>query len=88
MANIKSAKKRIAVAEKKRARNRAKESEIKTFVKKFNAAVIAKEVALATELFKECVSLIDSAAGKGIFHKNKAARMNARLSKQIAEISA
>ena len=88
MANIKSAKKRIAVAEKKRAQNRAKESQIKTFVKKYKVAVEAGETELAVELFKKCTSLIDAAASDGIYHKNKADRLKAKYSKQLASVTA
>ena len=80
MANIKSAKKRIGVAEKKRERNASKKSEMKTAVKKFKAALDAKELELAAELLKEVMSLLDSAAGDGIIHKNKADRDKSKLS--------
>jgi len=81
MANIKSAKKRNKTNEKARARNRATKSEINTFTKKYRAAVEAKEVELATELYNKCASLLDSAATNGVIHTNKAARCKARLAK-------
>ncbi|MCL2851191.1 MAG: 30S ribosomal protein S20 [Firmicutes bacterium] len=87
MANIKSAKKRINVAEKKRVQNTAVKSEIKTFLKKFEASVIAKEVDNATELLKTCSGLLDSAATDGVIHKNKASRQKARLAKKLASIN-
>ena len=76
MANIKSSKKRIKVAEAKRVQNVARKSEIKTYLKKFKATP-------TQELLNECYSLIDVAAGHGIYHPNKAARMKAKLAKQV-----
>jgi small subunit ribosomal protein S20 len=84
MANIKSAKKRIAVNEKKNAENRTQKSKINTLVKKFKAAVAASEFALAEELYKSVASAIDTAAGTNIVHKNKANRTKAALAKQLA----
>ena len=83
MANIKSAKKRIDVAEKKRVQNKSKKSEINTFVKKFNAAAAAGDKVRAGELLSECYSLLDAAAGDGIIHMNKAARVKGQLAKKM-----
>jgi len=85
MANIKSAKKRIAVNEKKQAQNQMVKSKIKTDIKKFKAAVTAGEFKLADELLKVVFSELDMAAGNNIMHKNKAARDKANLSKQLHE---
>ena len=79
MANIKSAKKRVLIAEKNRIRNVAFKSSIKTAVK--------KALALATEGSKEDLAaaisnvykLCDKAVSKGILHKNTAARKKSRL---------
>ena len=88
MANIKSSKKRIRVAEKKRVQNKSVKSEINTFVKKFNKAVEANDVALATELHATCVSLVDTAAGNNVLHKNKANRQKAQFAKKLAKVTA
>ena len=88
MANIKSAKKRIGVADKKRTQNKAKENQIKTFVKKYKVAVEAGETELATELFSQCTALIDAAASDGIYHKNKADRLKAKFAKQLHGMTA
>ena len=85
MANIKSAKKRIAVNEKKQAQNQMVKSKIKTDVKKFKVAVTAGEFKLADELLKAVFSELDMAAGNNIMHKNKAARNKASLSKMLHE---
>ena len=86
MANIKSAKKRIGVAEKKRIQNVAVKSEIKTYLKKYKAAIDAGKVEDATTLLNTCQGLLDSAATDNVIHKNKAARQKARLHKQLGNI--
>ena len=58
MANIKSAKKRILVNETKAARNKAIKSRVKTAMKKVEAAVAAKDKALATETLKAAIAEI------------------------------
>jgi small subunit ribosomal protein S20 len=88
MANIKSAKKRIAVNEKKNLENRMVKAKINTLVKKFRAAVAGAEFDLADELLKVVFAELDSAAGNNIMHKNKAARNKAKLSKQLHDAKA
>lgn len=73
MPNIKSAKKRVLVTEKKNTQNKMIKSSIKTAIKKYNAAIAAGDVETAEKLLPETVSVIDSAASKGILHKNNAA---------------
>ena len=62
LANIKSAKKRILVTETKTARNKAIRSEVKTSIKKVEAAVAAKDKAAAEAAYKDASSVIESAA--------------------------
>lgn len=88
MANIKSAKKRVLVSEKKTMQNKAIKSALKTQIKKFLAAVSAHDKELATSLYAETVSAIDSAASKGILHKNNAANKKAKLAKKLASLAA
>ena len=79
MANMKSAKKRVLIAEVNRQRNVAFKTSIKTAIK--------KALALATESDKEALNasisrvyqLCDKAVSKGILHKNTAARKKSRL---------
>lgn len=59
MANIKSAKKRILVIDKKTAINRSRKSEIKTFIKKFEVALENGEVEKAKEYLKEIEAKLD-----------------------------
>lgn len=81
MANIKSAKKRILVNDKKNLRNRSIKSALKTTVKKFNAAVAEGNKELAASMLPGVISTVDKAAAKGIMHKNAANRKKAELSK-------
>ncbi len=88
MPNIKSAKKRVLITEKKTAENKAIKSALKTQIKKFLAAVSAGDKALAEQLYPETVSAIDSAVTKGILHKNNASNKKAKLAKKLASIAA
>ncbi len=88
MANIKSAKKRIKVIQKKTLRNKMIKSAVKTAIKKVNAAVAAGDQAVAREALKNAVSAIDKAKSKGIFHKNTASRKVARLTKAVDRMAA
>ena len=83
MANIKSAKKRILVAETKAARNKAIRSKVKTYVKKVEAAITAGDKAAAQAALVAVTSEIDKATTKGVFHKNTASRKVSRLSKAV-----
>lgn len=87
MANIKSAKKRVLIAEANRVKNVAFKTSIKTAVK--------KALALATEEDKEALNgaiskvyqLCDKAVSKGILHKNTAARKKSRLVLAIKKLA-
>ena len=81
MANIKSAKKRVLVAQTKTARNKAIRSRVKTMTKKVEAAIAAGDKAAAQASLLTAISEIDRAASKGVFHKNNASRKVARLTK-------
>ena len=83
MANIKSAKKRILVTETKAARNKAIRSEVKTSIKKVEAACVAKDKAAAEVALKSATSIIESACSKGVYHKKNAARKVSRLTKLV-----
>lgn len=73
MANIKSAKKRIKVTEKKTLRNKMIKSALKTAIKKFEVAVQANNKAEAATLYVEAARALDMSASKGVVHKNMAA---------------
>ena len=67
MANIKSAKKRILVTETRAARNKAIRSEVKTSIKKVEAAVAANDKEAAKAALTVAISTIESASSKGIY---------------------
>ena len=83
MANIKSAKKRIQVAKTRNERNKSAKSEVKTAMKKVEAAVAANDKAAAEAALLVATSTIDKAAKKGVYHKNTAARKVSRLAKLV-----
>jgi small subunit ribosomal protein S20 len=82
VANIKSQIKRNKQNEKRRQRNKAVRSELKTRTKA--ATVAADEGAEnADELARLAVQRIDKAASGGVIHKNQAARRKSRLVKRL-----
>ncbi len=85
MANIKSAKKRVLVAQKNQERNFAFKTSIKTAVKKVLALVGKDEKELQAALSK-AYQLCDKAVSKGILHKNTAARKKSRLTRAINKL--
>ena len=87
MANIKSAKKRILVSKKKTERNKSVKSSVKTSIKKVKAAIEAGSKAEAEEALKAAIGKISSAANKGIYHKNTAARKVSRLTLAVNKLS-
>ncbi len=87
MANIKSAKKRVLVSKKKAERNKSVKSSVKTAIKKVEAAVEAKDKAAAEAALKEAIGKISSAANKGVYHKNNAARKVSRLTLAVNRIA-
>lgn len=88
MANIKSAIKRIAVADKKRNRNVVIKSNLKTAIKKFENAVNNTNIDLAKEELVKASRVLDKAVSKGIIHKNKAARKKSRLALRLNKLLA
>ena len=87
MANIKSAKKRVLVSQKKAAKNKAVRSGVKTAIKKVEAAVVAKDKAAAEAALKNATSVIESACSKGVYHKNNAARKVSRLTLAVNKMA-
>ncbi|MDD6735319.1 MAG: 30S ribosomal protein S20 [Clostridiales bacterium] len=88
MPNIKSAKKRVLVIEKKTLINQMHKTALKTAVKKFEAAVENKNVEEAKVLFNEAVKKLDMGVKQGILHKNNAARKKSQLALKLAKIDA
>ena len=86
MPNIKSAKKRVLIAEVRNARNKANKSELKTTIKKFEAAVAEGNRTEAEGAYKVAVKSIDKAAAKGLMHKNNAAHKKSALTLKLNQI--
>ena len=87
MANIKSQIKRNRQNERRRLRNKAVRSELKTRVKAAEAAARNGDEA-SPESLRLAVKCLDMAAAKGVIHKNQAANRKSRLVKRIARLSA
>ena len=82
MPNIKSAKKRVKVIATKTLRNKSLNSNLKTTIKKADAALASSsdDRAAAVTL---AIKKIDQAAAKGLLHKNTAARRKSRLARRL-----
>ena len=83
MANSPQAKKRARQAAPRRARNASLRSMYRTYLKRVNAAVETGDKEAATAAFADAVPVLDKLVGKGILHRNKAARHKSRLHAQI-----
>lgn len=81
MPNIKSAKKRVVVAETRRVRNVATKTAMKTQLKKFEAAIGDGNKKAAESELLASISVLDKTAGKGVIHRNAAARRKSNLYK-------
>ena len=88
MANIKSAKKRIRVIDKKTARNIRVKNHVKEAEKAFLAAVESGDAEAAKAAFQHAEKKLMQAAAKGTFHKNAVARKISRFEKKLNALSA
>ncbi|MFR6055413.1 MAG: 30S ribosomal protein S20 [Eubacteriales bacterium] len=84
MPNIKSAKKRVLVIEKKSKQNKMIRSSVKTEIKKIDALLKEGKVAEAKAQLSEAFKMIDSAASKGVLHRNNASNKKSKLSIRVA----
>ena len=85
MANIKSQIKRNKTNEKRRLRNKAVRSEIKTRVK-VAVTVAAESPEQADEALRTAIKRLDKAAAKGVIHKNQAANRKSAMAKRAAAL--
>ena len=81
--NIKSAKKRVLVSKAQNEMNKAAKSLLKTNIKKFQSAAAAGDKDAAAEAAKVAVATIDKSVGKGILHKNTAARKKSSIALKL-----
>ena len=87
MPNIKSAKKRVLIAEERNARNKANKSALKTAMKKFEAAVVSGNREQAEVAYKVAVKTVDQGVKKGILHKNNAARKKSSMTLKLNKLA-
>ena len=88
MAHSLSAKKRVRQNVKSRTINRARKSQLKTQVKRFDAALEAGYVDLASEQYRLVVQKLDKTAATSTIHKKTAARQKSRLAKRLNALKA
>lgn len=86
MANIKSQIKRIKTNEKRRQRNQAVKSELRTFVRRTREAIAAGDKETATTALEAASRKLDKAVSKGVIHANQAANRKSKLAKQVNKL--
>ena len=87
MANIKSAKKRVLVSEKKAEQNQRIKSAVKTEIKKVRTAIEAGNKEAASKALLSATSAIDKAESKGVIKKNTASRKVSRLAQAVNKMA-
>jgi small subunit ribosomal protein S20 len=86
MANTRSAKKRVRASVRKRNRNRATRSAVKTLITRARRPGDSK-AGLTSEEVRHAISALDKAAEKGVLHPNNASRRKSRLMRALAKIA-
>ena len=87
MPNIKSSKKDVIRSKVAYEKNKAQKSAMKTAIKKFEAAVVAGDKAVATDCYKLAVKAVDQGINKGIINKNAAARKKSSLTLKLNKLA-
>ena len=85
MANISSSKKDLRRSARKRIRNQAVRTSLKTYIKKVKTATVAAEAQTA---LNDAAKALDKAVQRGIIHKNQAARRKSRAAKAANALKA
>lgn len=88
MANTDSARKRIRQTEKRTARNKARKSRVRTFVRKLEEAIASGDKAAAQDAFRAAQPEMQRAATKGTLHANTVSRKISRLSARVKSLGA
>jgi len=88
MANTRSALKRMRQSEKRRVRNAAVRTSVRTAVKTTRTSLAAASVEEARASLARAIQLLDKAVTKGVVHKNAAARKKSRLTRQLNALAA
>ena len=87
MPNIKSSKKDVISSKIAYEKNKADKSELKTNLKKFDAAVVPGDKAAADAAYKTAVKAVDQAVNKGLLHKNNAARKKSSMTLKLNKLA-
>jgi small subunit ribosomal protein S20 len=87
VANIKSQIKRNGTNERRRLRNKAVKSELKTAVRRFREAADGGDAASASTALRAASKLLDKAASKGVIHQNQAANRKSAMASKAAQLS-
>jgi len=87
MANHQSAKKRMRQNVKRRDRNRAKRSQLRTQIKKLRDAIAGGDKKLSLSELEPTISLIDKMVNKHVLHRNTAARYKSRLTRHVNSLA-
>ncbi|WP_250283987.1 MULTISPECIES: 30S ribosomal protein S20 [unclassified Frankia] len=87
MANIKSQIKRNLTNEKRRLRNKAVKSELKTLIRRFREAVEAGDQERAGQELRVASRKLDKAVSKGVIHSNQAANKKSALATRYASLT-
>ena len=83
VANIKSSKKDVISSKIAYEKNKANKSELKTNLKKFDAALASGDKAAAEAAYAVAIKAVDQAVNKGLLHKNNAARKKSSLTLKL-----
>jgi small subunit ribosomal protein S20 len=86
MANTSSAKKNVRKMARKTEVNRARRSQVRTFLRRVEDAITAGDQKAANEALKQAEPAMMRAVSRGVFHKNTAARKISRLNKRVKAI--
>jgi len=87
MANTKSAGKAARQSARRTEVNKSRRSEMRTFVRKVEEAIAAKDRKAAEEALGEAAPRLSRAAQKGIIHRNAASRKISRLAKRVQALA-
>ena len=88
MANHKSALKAHRQNLKRREHNRQLRTRLRTALRDIRAAIDTNDPAKIKDALRQTISLVDKLAGKGLIHRNTAARYKSRLAGRVAKRSA
>ena len=87
MPNIKSSKKDVLSSKIAYEKNKANKSELKTVLKKFDAALVSEDKAAAAAAYTAAVKAVDQAVNKGLLHKNNAAHKKSAMTVKLNKLA-